>query len=102
MTSREGWAPRLKVGSRLEDVPGTAAALTNIYPATLGGSPGTTMCGKPQASLLSQRVVWLSLMLRTLRDDGSIISIYFPFSCMYKSLSKSELSVQDKDSKSSV
>lgn len=102
LTSRDGWEPRLKVGSSslgrrprcssLEDVPRAAA----VYPATLSGSPGTTMCGKPQVSILSQGVA------RTFRENGSIIPIYFHFSGMYRSPSKFELSVHNKDSKSSV
>lgn len=42
------------------------------------------------------------LMVRMFRDNGSIISIYFHFSCMYRSPGKFELSVFNKDSKSSV
>jgi hypothetical protein len=71
--------------SGLENVPGAATGLI-IVPSPWSHTPGTTICGKPQTSVLSQKVAQESsaLAVRTFRDSRSIILVCLPFLCMYK------------------
>lgn len=71
--------------SSLENVPDAATGLI-IVPSPSGNAPGTTLRGKPQAPVLSQKVAQESsaLAVRMFRDSRSIILVCFPFLCMYK------------------